>query len=323
MLRSTYPRQAWETSRGEYSRGGSERRKRKRRRGRGRGQERKTEGGGRWRRWQCVYALYARKTWYHRRHHRRILRPPRHSVPIYGTRRNARVRGGNLLSDIELSMDVSFFPSRSFVGSSSLAWLRIRSYIEIVSDISTLSFFPSRLWNIDATSGRRERRESRGKETEDLARREDGGRRWYENERERGEEGEKERRKREGRRDERWFALRQDRKRDSLGLVIYLKRSRAPCATTRGTEASAHRVPKSEREKESRWRWRRRWWRERSIFGRRRESGVKNTWKIIVTSGNTTVRDHHFREVYLRCTHCTHIDVGIWRNQYRAKWIDE
>lgn len=39
------------------------------------------------------------------------VRPPRHDVPIYGTRRNARVRGGNLDSDIELSVDVSFLPS--------------------------------------------------------------------------------------------------------------------------------------------------------------------------------------------------------------------
>lgn len=55
--------------------------------------------------------------------------------------------------------------------------------------------------------------------------------------REKGREEEEERRKREGQRDERRFALRRDRKRDSLGLVIYLKRSRAPCATTtRGTE---------------------------------------------------------------------------------------
>lgn len=77
--------------------------------------------------------------------------------------------------------------------------------------------------------------------------------------REKEGEGEEERGKREGQRDEGRFALRRDRKRDSLGLVIYLKRSRAPCATTRGTEASAHRVPdEAEREKESRWRRRRR-----------------------------------------------------------------
>lgn len=94
-------------------------------------------------------------------------------------------------------------------------------------------------------SGRRERRQSGEKETEDLAREEktvaDSGAR-----------------EREGQRDGRRFALRRDRKRDSLGLVIYLKRSRAPCATTRGTEASAHRVlDETEREKESRWRRRR------------------------------------------------------------------
>lgn len=65
-------------------------------------------------RWQCVYA---RKTWYHRRHRRRLLRPPRHDVPIYGTRRNARVRGGNLDSNIELSVNVSFFPRRPLVDS--------------------------------------------------------------------------------------------------------------------------------------------------------------------------------------------------------------
>lgn len=126
-------------------------------------------------------------------------------------------------------MNVSFFPRHSLVGSSSLPRLRIRSYIEIVSDISTLSFFPSRLvkYRRCVRASRKARKQRKG----------DGGsgekrRRWQtvvrEKETERGK-------KTEGQKDERRFALRRDRKRDSLGLVIYLKRSRAPCATTRGT----------------------------------------------------------------------------------------
>lgn len=123
------------------------------------------------------------------------VRPPRHDVPIYGTRRNARVRGGNL------GLRYRAFCGRLVSSSPRLLAfrpprLRIRSYIEIVSDISTLSFFPSRLVKYRrCASGRRERRQSGEKETEDLAREEktvaDSGAREREKERERtgGPEG--------------------------------------------------------------------------------------------------------------------------------------
>lgn len=157
-------------------------------------------------------------------------------------------------SDIELSVNVSFFPYRSLAGS--LPRLRIRSYIEIVSDISTLSFFPSRL--VKYRRCVRASREARKQRKRDGGSGEERGR-WQTVAQEKGREREK--KTGESQRNERRFALRRDRKRDSLGLVIYLKRSRAPCATTKGTEASAHHVPekaKSEHEKESQWRRRRR-----------------------------------------------------------------
>jgi len=124
-------------------------------------------------------------------------------------------------------VDVSVFPYRSLVGS--LARLRIRSYIEIVSDISTLSFFPSRLvkyrWYVRASREARRQRKGDGESGEKTVA--DGSTKEKKKEREREK-------KTGGQRDEKRFALRRDRKRDSLGLVIYLKRSRAPCATARG-----------------------------------------------------------------------------------------
>lgn len=192
MLRSTYPRRAWETSR-ILSTGQQTRKKKKWRTG-----TREKDAGRRTMETMATMAMriraYARKTWY-RRHRRRLLRPPRHGgIPIYGTWRNARVRGGNLDSDIELSVNVSFFPYRSLAGS--LPRLRIRSYIEIVSDISTLSFFPSRLVKYRrCVRASREARKQRKRDGESGEERE----RWQTMAQEKGREREENGREPEGR----------------------------------------------------------------------------------------------------------------------------
>jgi len=96
-----------------------------------------------------------------------VRRPPRHpprhpGVPIYGGEETrARSLGGNPeVSDIEVSVSFYFFvllhPSPGPFAR------RIRSYIEIVSDISTLSFFRSRLLKYRRRVGRCRRREESG-----------------------------------------------------------------------------------------------------------------------------------------------------------------
>lgn len=126
MLRSTYPRASVRNeSRGILSRGGSERGKR-RREGGGRGQERKTEGGGgddgsAYTR-VCAQNLISSSS-----------SSSSSTSPTSGTtaarrphlryaKRCARPRGGNLDSDIELSVDVSFFPSPPSLSSTPRAF---------------------------------------------------------------------------------------------------------------------------------------------------------------------------------------------------------
>lgn len=142
-------------------------------------------------------------------------------------------------------------------------------------------------------------------------RREDGGRQWCER-----ESGRKREKEREGQRDGRRFALRRDRKRDSLGLVIYLKRSRAPCATRPGgpklrrivfsTRPNVRRNRGGDGDDDGDD--------ENDPFsGGERGSGAKNTRKIIVTPDNTTVWPIVFVKYAMR------IDAGFWRSRYRAK----